>query len=491
MDTPGYLSRTTPEIARLDVRTRRRATYDVLMRRLVLCLLLTLMLPTEIALADSHPLRTGFYDPVHTAGKPDAGVWFDRAKQVGSDIVRVRASWRAIAPSRPASPADPADPAYRWEDVDNAVRAATGAGLDVAIGLVRAPQWAEGANRPADAPAGTWRPDSGAYREFARALARRYSGRFGALPAVRYFQPWNEPNLGRYLTPQWERRGGRDVIASPEVYRDLHNAFYSGVKAENPAARVVAAGTSPFGDPEPGGDRIRPLTFVRALLCLDARLRRTTCSGPMRTDAFDHHPYSVRGPFAPAYDDDDATVADLYKIQRVLRAAERQRTTAPAGRKELWVTELGWDSAPGDPSGLTAETHAAWLQQTLFQLWNQGVTTVMWFLIGDAPPVPSLEETYQTGVFLADGRPKLSRRAFEFPFVALRTGSKVRIWGLAPRAGVVVVERRAGRRWVRVARVRLRRHHTFDKRLSLPRTGTYRARIGSMRSLSSKPLPPM
>jgi hypothetical protein len=47
---------------------------------------------------------------------------------------------------------------------------------------------------------------------FARALARRYSGGFAdhdqngrALPAVRLWVPWSEPNQPSFLMPQWRR----------------------------------------------------------------------------------------------------------------------------------------------------------------------------------------------------------------------------------------------------------------------------------------------
>ena len=46
------------------------------------------------------------------------------------------------------------------------------------------------------------------------------------LPRVRYWQPWNEPNLSYYLAPQWTRAGGRWVAASPVIYRGLLNAVY-------------------------------------------------------------------------------------------------------------------------------------------------------------------------------------------------------------------------------------------------------------------------
>jgi hypothetical protein len=81
--------------------------------------------------------------------------------------------------------------------------------------------------------------------------AVRYDGRFpdplkpGAfLPRVRYWQPWNEPNLSYYLSPQWTRTGGRWAPASAGIYRGLLNAFYAAVKRVSSSNFVVTAGTA-------------------------------------------------------------------------------------------------------------------------------------------------------------------------------------------------------------------------------------------------------
>ena len=120
-----------------------------------------------------------------------------------------------------------------------------------------APGFAEGPGRPSSATAGSWKPDAGAYGQFARAVAIRYSGSYEGLPRVRYYQAWNEPNLSMYLAPQY--KGKRSV--APEIYRRLLNSFYAGVKGVDRANVVITGGTAPYGD-EPGGDRTRPLTFL-------------------------------------------------------------------------------------------------------------------------------------------------------------------------------------------------------------------------------------
>ena len=79
-----------------------------------------------------------------------------------------------------------------------------------------APRWAvQRAVKPADRQTlGARRRRSSAH--FAAAVARRYDGSFpdperpgAALPAVRMYTTWNEPNNPTFLRPQWMRRRGR------------------------------------------------------------------------------------------------------------------------------------------------------------------------------------------------------------------------------------------------------------------------------------------
>ena len=137
--------------------------------------------------------------------------------QEGATIVRVNLVWSQVAPADPPSsfnPADPASPGYNWSAVDASVRDLTSQGLQVLLNISGAPTWAEGPGPPPDVQPGTWRPDPAQFASFATAAALRYDGRFpdplhpGAfLPRVRYWQPWNEPNLAIYLSPQWTRVG--------------------------------------------------------------------------------------------------------------------------------------------------------------------------------------------------------------------------------------------------------------------------------------------
>ena len=442
----------------------------------------------------ARSLRIGFFDPVYSSGDPaERARWLQRSADSGAQIVRIPIGWVvADTATRPAGfdARNPADPAYDFALTDAAISDATARGLQALVYFSNAPRWAEGRGRPASAPRGSWRPDPQAIEDYGVALARRYSGSFpdparpgATLPRVHAFQVWNEPNLDTYLTPQWQ--GGRTF--APAHYRRMLNAFYRGVKSVSRAALVVSAGTAPFGDAEPGGERIAPARFVREMLCVRlvrGRLSGSSCPAPARFDVLAHHPYSVGFPRRKALNADDVSIPDLAKLTRPLRKAEASGRALPRKRHRVWVTEVPYDSSPPDPQGIPLARHARYLEQTLHELWRQGVDTILWFRVVDELPKPSFTATNQSGVYLRDGRAKPARRAFAFPFVAERAGrGSVRVWGRAPSAGTVVVERRTATGWRAVRRLRVGAHATFQARLKPGASRRLRARIGAQTSL--------
>jgi hypothetical protein len=442
-------------------------------------LALLLLMPAD---ALARRFETGFFDPAMNTGRRTAVI--DDVRAAGADIVRHQLHWEWIAPvERPVDfqPSNPGDPRYRWALADAVVKEASVRGLRVMLTLGYAPSWAEGANRPSDAFPGSWRPDAQQVQEFAVALARRYSGTYpdpavvgAVLPRVRLWQAWNEPNLSRYLAPQWIQKGRGWRAESPRLYRRILNAFYRGTKSVSPDNVVVSAGTAPYGDPAPGGRRIMPVRFMRELLCVSPSGKGRSCSTRSYFDVLAHHPYGIRGPGSPSLNADDAAVPDLGKLKRVLREALRHGVVLPRKPKRLWVTEVSWDSSPPDPDGVPEGTHARWVSEALYRIWRQAFDTVIWFRVRDELPVPDFSSTYQSGAFFVDGRPKLAAQAFRFPFVADRSGKKLLLWGRAPADGQVVIQRKSGANWVDVTRFNASRHSVFARRINT-RKGTYRA----------------
>jgi hypothetical protein len=282
---------------------------------------------------------------------------------------------------------------------------------------------------------------------------------------VRYFQVWNEPNLSRYLSPQWTQHGNDFSAYSPHHYRAMLNAFYGGVKSVQPDAVVLTAGTAPFGDPAPGGQRIMPLRFWRVALAKRARF-----------DVLAHHPYGVRTPTSPGLNPDDVTAADMGKLRRLLRIR--------GYHQPFWVTEFAFDSSPPDPDGVPAAQHARWLTEGFYVLWKAGVRTILWFQIRDQPPAPSYAASSQSGTYLIDGRPKPAATAFRFPFLVVPGRGKLTAWGRAPEAGTLVIQRRSGKRWVTARRTNVKARSTFLLKLSGSPATVFRASVAGQTSLA-------
>jgi hypothetical protein len=469
----------------------------VRLRTLVIAALL-LVLGAGARDARAQGLTLGFSaDPALTGTAPAAdATWIPRAVAEGAGIVRVNVIWSRVAPRiRPGSfdPTNPSSPGYDWAALDAAVRDISSRGLRVLLNIWGAPSWAQAQGAPAGVKPGTWRPDATQLARFATAAAVRYGGRFPDplqpgrfLPRVGYWQPWNEPNLSYYLTPQWTRTGSTWAPASPSIYRGLLNSFYAAVKRVSSSNFVVTAGTAPYGDP-PGGQRMQPVAFDRSLFCLrdNARLTPVSCPDLPHLDALSHHPYGIGGPLWHALNADDVAVPDVYKLARVLHAAERAGHVRPAGQKRLWVTEISWDTSPPDPHGVPLAKQARWLEQALYVLWRQGVDTVLWLQIVDSPPVPSYGATYQSGLYYLGGEAKPAAQAFRFPFVTRRMSrGRIEAWGRSPRGGRITIQQRRAGRWVVVRRLALRADQVFDVVLPMRGRATLRAQADPVTSLA-------
>ena len=430
-------------------------------RRLVVLAIALVIVPTVAPRpASAAPTGTGALETGVSYVGESAPLAFRGVRRAGARLVQTTVEWRQIAPrAEPADwdPGDPADPHYDWGPLDAWVTNAVAADLTPLLEIVSAPRWAEGCE---SGWLGVCRPDPSALAAFATAAARRYSGRFGGLPRVRYWQGLNEPNLSLFFGPQFEAGGP----VSPDLYRGLIDAFYSAVKRVDPSNLVLAAGLGPVGVP---GYTIAPLRFARLLLCMRGRRRprptRHGCEGGVHFDIFDVHPYTTGGPSHHGHAD-DVEIADLPKLQRLLRAAdEAGRIRGAFRRTPLWVTEFSWDSDPPDPGGLSMPILARWTAEALHTAWRAGVRRFFWYSLRDQAPNPSrpFSETLESGLYfrgatLAEDVPKRQLYAFRFPFVAYARAGAIRFWGRTPnsRAGSIEIQARSGGRWLGLAALR-------------------------------------
>lgn len=470
-----------------------------------------LVLPATAG-ARVHGLKLGFTDTAsfQIADPSDRAIAYQHAKAAGASLLRVTTDWDKLAPTAPPNIATSANPnwsGYNWAFTDAAVRETVAAGFTPLFITTEAPTWAEGPGRPSlsQAPLGSWRPNDAAFQALATALAKRYSGKTPDplnpgtnLPRVRYWQGWNEPNLSLYLSPQWTRKNGKLTLTSPDVYRGMLNAWYKGIKSVSSSNVVITAGTSPFGDP-PGGDRVPPALFVRSLFCLRGRdaLKKYRCpDSPVHFDILAHHPYPIGPPRRHAPNPDDVVVPDWNRLKRPLQVALKDRTVAPHKPKQMWATEISWDSSPPDPTGVPARLEATYMEGAFSTMWSQGVSAVVWYLMRDEAPDPSFSTTLQSGIYfrgdtIAQDTPKPSFTAFSFPFTAYIHKGKTQLWGLAPSPGPVTVERQAANgTWSTLTRLTARSDRLFLGSAKLRAGTNLRAVQGAKTSLSWKVFSP-
>jgi hypothetical protein len=422
----------------------------------------------------------GLTDPSEAGfGEVDPAGAYDAARAANSRVIRIPVAWFAIAQTEPANPKAPEDPAYEWGNLDGRVREIVNRGMEPLLSIYGTPSWAR-TSKSYGTTRSTPRPED--FAAFAEAAARRYTGATAGLPRVRYFQLWNEPNLGTYLDPS----------DSVDQYRAMVNAAYAAIHGVSAANRVVAGGLAPYASSK---DDIAPLRFMRELLCMSGGSHpHATCTKTISFDIWSHHPYTTGGPNHSAAARDDVSLGDLPEMHRLLQAADHAGHVKP-GKPDFWITEFSWDTKGPDPDGVPLARHARWVAQAFYNMWRSGVSLCVWFQLRDNPKGTfTWGQTWQSGLYFrttekyAQEKAKPVRQVLRFPFVALPEGGGARIWGRTPTNGAasVTIERRSGSKWLRVTSLKAGAYGVFNRRLSGNSGALLRARVGSDASVPFK-----
>jgi hypothetical protein len=389
------------------------------------------------------------------AGARDAAL--DDAVALGADGVRAIVRWRDVAPApnavrRPRGfrPADPAAyPSARWDALDDLVRGTRSRGLSLLLSpSTPVPAWASRCGGP-PARRRLCAPDAREYGRFLRALGRRYSGAHrdenqgrGVLPRVSRWSFGNEPNQATWLRPQFARRGGIVYPAAAVVYREMARVGIRALRATGHGGDQRLLGeTSPIGRTTGPLSRrsVPPATFVRTLLCIDARgralhgraarVRGCRRAGRLGVTGFAHHPYAQGGSRAPTYRGDPATeitLASRGRLARLLDAGAR-RGRLPA-RLPIHFTEHGVQTNPPDMTlGVPLARQAAYVNQADWIAHRDPrVRTVAQYKLVDDPIVSG----FQSGLRFSDGRPKPAYDAYRLPLWITPNGAaRLRVYG--------------------------------------------------------------
>jgi hypothetical protein len=405
--------------------------------------------------------------------------------QLGVDTVHHIVGWRSMAPratwrKRPSVDlSDPAAYAQRhWNRIDALVRGATEHGLDVIIAPAGpAPRWATDCNIRTRQRA-VCKPDPREFQRFVIALARRYSGSYRdaggrLLPRVDRWSIWNEPNQGGWLQPQWQRKRGRWSPVAGYYYRRLLEAGIRGLRKNGHARDQIMMGeTAPLGrrTGAPYKRSTAPLTFWRAVLCLDSRGRRLRgraarnlgCKRRKKldADAVSHHPYTRGAGRDPrskrGVRRNDVTLANHRRLRKLFDRGARLKRNAH--RIAFYITEYGLQTNPPDRrAGVRPSLAAKWLNESNWMAYNNArIKAFGNYQVFDEANLGA----FQTGLRYKGGRAKPSYKAFRMPIWVLKRRKYYRVWGQvrpAQRGQTVDIEYQARprRAWKRMKTVRI------------------------------------
>jgi hypothetical protein len=312
------------------------------------------------------------------------------AQRTHSSIIHVLANWATIAPTKPANALNGNDPAYNISDLDTLVQQAQEFGFEVLLTIAQTPKWANGGKTPNYPPT-----NMSTLTQFSQMLATRYNGSKPGVGTVRRFSVWNEPNLGLFLAPQFDKNGN---IVSPKTYAKLFAAAYQGIKNGNPNAMVAAGETSNRGRNRPtgsvGNDSVAPATFAHLVSVANPNLK---------FDAWATHPYPTNYPLGPGQKVAYPNVAFSTMTRFGADLAKWFHRPVP-----IWITEYGEQTKPEYALGVTYAQQASDIKKAL-QLAsdNKYVEMFVWFIFRD-----STAQTWYSGILKKNGTKKPGYSAF-------------------------------------------------------------------------------
>lgn len=408
-------------------------------------------------------------------------------RKLGTEQIRVIVQWASIAP-RPNSkkrprfnPTNPA--AYRaanWSSWDRIVRVAHHDGIAVDFTVSGgAPRWAEPRDTPRQVtgnPNRSWEPSAAAFGQFMRAIATRYDGSYPdprrsgqALPAVRFWTIWNEPNFGEDLGPQAIR--GSTVSVAPMRYRALVDTAWRALHQTGHGHDTILIGgltargqRSPATRSNPDGHpgkfaQTKPLEFVRTLYCVNrsfhplrgglaraegcpttaaaTRRFRSAHPGLFSAGGFAQHPYPQSQPPTrdSSHDPDFAAFPDLPNLWRTLDRA--QRVYGSRTRFLIYNDEFGYITHPPNRARYVSPATAAYyINWAEYLSWRwQRVASYAQFLLRDPALRPGLPPggAFASGLERPGGHKKPAFDAFRLPLflpvISGRPGASLQVWG--------------------------------------------------------------
>jgi hypothetical protein len=405
---------------------------------------LAVLVPAAAASANARQFTT-VEAPAELLNGGDPAPALDEISSLGATAIRIQLNWDQVAPDPDARRAPSfnatnpnAYPAANWVRYDRAIDAARARGIKVLLTIAGgAPRWATASRRDH-----LTRPSETAFGKVATAVGRRYR------TSVSWWAIWNEPNLGKLLKPI---KGAE----SARIYRNLYLKAYAGLRSAGVSAPILVGELAPIGNSLPDNGTIRPLRFLRAMLCLDDRYRRVGkgCA-KLPANGFAMHPYTqASGPRLVPHQPDDVTIGVLSRLTTALdRAAAAGALPA---RLPIYITEFGIQSYPDHLAGVPLAVQSDYRSLAEYMAYsNPRVVSFSQYLLRDDQTVNGATGRFESGLFLFNGyKPKPARESFRLPLVVIQPAhghGHVTLWGFVRpahgHAGSVTIQFKDGSR---------------------------------------------
>ena len=308
-------------------------------------------------------------------GPDDATDAYSRLADAGVTQVREDFNWNATEPQQGN---------FDWSHGDSLMTASSRTGVEVLGILDYSASWAS-----SDPSGGQqYAPRNNAeYAAFARAVVRRYSagGTFWSQHPELNPQPltaveiWNEP------WGWWSWRSG----PNPGAYAGMARAAAEAVHAANPAVKVVMEAT---------------LLQVRQDGASAGWIDRVLAAQPTLkdlVDVFSIHPYPYPFNNGPKVDHADPH----WDYQQV--ALVRQTTVALGARKPIWITEVGWSTAPSADGGVTESQQSTYIHDAIVRAFTDWPYVERVYLYSDDSDGSNRSDLQAWfGLFHSNGSPK-------------------------------------------------------------------------------------
>ena len=347
---------------------------------------LTALLAALVLAAPAHASRSmeiGLQDDAVFVDQAGIGrsAGFERAKQIGVTTIRANMLWsRVSAGKQAAQRKPPATPRYDFARFDALVNDARARGFGVQLTLTGpAPAWATKGHTVS-----TRDPSVKQFARWTATVAKHFKGR------VERYSVWNEPNWYSWLSP---------AKTGAAQYRALYLAAYAAIKKADRTAKVIFGELAPRERP---GASVAPLTFIKTVLCVDARWHKRKGCGTVRTDGVSVHPYDYsHAPTSRAIPAGDVSVGTVGRLTSALARLKRAKALlTPAGKQPpVHLTEFAYFAS--GPLALPRTTRARYITQAFSQARaNPQVAQILYFGLVQNPLIQ-----WDTGLLKPDGTP--------------------------------------------------------------------------------------